>query len=113
MLYKTYYFIEQVFGVDTNVSLSVGSLSSSVVNSDNTPSEKEEKVEFNVILKEVPADKRITIIKVVRSLTSLGLKEAKDLIDSVPKFIFESVSKEKAEEVKKLLEEAGAIVELN
>lgn len=70
----------------------------------------EEKTEFNVIIKDVPAAKRITVIKVVRSLTSLGLKEAKDLIESVPKQILDSVSKEKAEESKKLLEEAGAVV---
>lgn len=70
----------------------------------------EEKTEFNVVIKDVPAAKRITVIKVVRSLTSLGLKEAKDLIESVPKQILENVSKEKAEESKKLLEEAGAVV---
>lgn len=70
----------------------------------------EEKTEFDVIIQEVPTAKRITVIKVVRSLTSLGLKEAKDLIESVPKPILESVSKEKSEEAKKLLEEAGASV---
>lgn len=70
----------------------------------------EEKTEFDVIINEVPASKRITVIKVVRSLTSLGLKEAKDLIESVPKSIFEAVTKEKAEEVKKLLEDAGASI---
>ena len=70
----------------------------------------EEKTEFDVIIQEVPTAKRITVIKVVRSLTSLGLKEAKDLIESVPKVICEAVSKEKADEAKKLLEEAGAIV---
>jgi large subunit ribosomal protein L7/L12 len=63
-----------------------------------------------VIINDVPASKRITVIKVVRSLTSLGLKEAKDLIESVPKPIFEAVTKEKAEEVKKLLEDAGASI---
>lgn len=70
----------------------------------------EEKTEFDVIIQEIPASKRITVIKVVRSLTSLGLKDAKDLIDSIPKAICEAVSKEKAEEAKKLLEEAGAVV---
>ena len=72
--------------------------------------EVEEKTEFDVIIQEVPTAKRITVIKVVRSLTSLGLKEAKDLIESVPKAVSEGVSKEKAEEAKKLLEEAGASV---
>lgn len=70
----------------------------------------EEKTEFDVIIQDVPTAKRITVIKVVRSLTSLGLKEAKDLIESVPKAILEAVSKEKAEEAKKLLEEAGATI---
>jgi large subunit ribosomal protein L7/L12 len=79
----------------------------------NTKSEEpviEEQTEFDVIIQEVPTSKRITVIKVVRSLTSLGLKEAKDLIESVPKAVTESVSKDRAEEVKKLLEEAGASV---
>lgn len=58
----------------------------------------------------MPSSKRITVIKVVRSLTSLGLKEAKDLIESVPKPVSEAVSKEKADEIKKLLEDAGAVV---
>lgn len=70
----------------------------------------EEKTEFDVIIQDVPTAKRITVIKVVRSLTSLGLKEAKDLIESVPKPILEGVSKEKSEEAKKLLEDAGASV---
>ena len=70
----------------------------------------EEKTEFDVIIQDVPTAKRITVIKVVRSLTSLGLKEAKNLIESVPKAVSEGVSKEKAEEAKKLLEEAGASV---
>lgn len=70
----------------------------------------EEQTEFDVIIQEVPTSKRITVIKVVRSLTSLGLKEAKDLIESVPKAVSESVSKDKAQEIKKLLEEAGASV---
>lgn len=70
----------------------------------------EEKTEFDVIIQEVPSSKRIGVIKVVRSLTSLGLKEAKDLIESVPKVVCESVSKEKADEAKKFLEEAGASV---
>lgn len=74
---------------------------------------REEKTEFDVILNDVPSSKRINVIKVVRSLTSLGLKEAKDLIETVPKPVFESVSKEKAEEVKKLLEEAGAVVSVS
>lgn len=65
------------------------------------------------MLKEVPTAKRINVIKVVRSLTSLGLKEAKDLIETVPKPVVENVPKDKADEAKKLLEEAGAVVLIN
>jgi large subunit ribosomal protein L7/L12 len=71
----------------------------------------EEKTEFDVILKEAGA-KKIQVIKVVRELTSLGLKEAKDLVDNPPKAVKEGVSKEEAEAVKAKLEEQGASVEL-
>ncbi|MCX7626455.1 MAG: 50S ribosomal protein L7/L12 [Candidatus Sumerlaeaceae bacterium] len=72
----------------------------------------EEKTEFTVILKEVPADKKINIIKEVRAVTSLGLKEAKDLVEGAPKEVVKDVSKEEAEKVKKQLEAAGAVVEI-
>ena len=72
---------------------------------------EEEKTEFDVILKEVGANK-IGVIKVVRALTGLGLKEAKDKVDSTPSTLKEGVSKEEAEEAKKQLTEAGATVEL-
>jgi len=71
----------------------------------------EEQTEFSVILKESGA-KKIQVIKVVRELTSLGLKEAKDLVDGAPKAIKEGVSKAEAEEIKKKLEDQGAVVEL-
>jgi len=71
----------------------------------------EEKTEFAVILKEGGA-KKIQVIKVVREITSLGLKEAKDAVDNVPSTIKEGVSKAEAEELKKKLEEQGAVVEL-
>ncbi|GAB4217405.1 MAG: 50S ribosomal protein L7/L12 [Synechococcales cyanobacterium] len=70
----------------------------------------EEQTEFAVILEEYPADKKITLLKVVRELTGLGLKEAKDLVEAVPKPIKEAVSKEDAADLKKKLEEAGAKV---
>lgn len=70
----------------------------------------EEKTEFDVILEEFPADKKITILKVVRAITNLGLKEAKDLVEAAPKPIKEATSKEDAENIKKQLEEAGAKV---
>ena len=72
---------------------------------------KEEQSEFDVILTSA-GDKKINVIKVVREITNLGLKEAKDLVDSAPKAIAEKVSKEEAEATKKKLEDAGATVEL-
>ena len=71
----------------------------------------EEKTEWTVVLKEGGA-KKIQVIKVVREITSLGLKEAKDAVDNVPSTIKEGVSKAEAEEIKKKLEEQGAVVEL-
>ena len=71
----------------------------------------EEKTEFTVVLKEVGANK-INVIKAVREVTSLGLKEAKDLVDGAPKNIKEGVSKEEAETIKKKFAEAGATVEV-
>ncbi|HEY9850477.1 MAG TPA: 50S ribosomal protein L7/L12 [Leptolyngbyaceae cyanobacterium] len=70
----------------------------------------EEQTEFSVILEEVPADKKIGVLKVVRSITGLGLKEAKDLVESTPKPIKEAVKKEEADDIKKQIEEAGGKV---
>jgi large subunit ribosomal protein L7/L12 len=70
-----------------------------------------EKVEFDVVLASIGSEK-IKVIKVVRTITSLGLKEAKDLVESAPKAVKEGVTKEEAEAVKKQLEEVGATVEL-
>ena len=72
----------------------------------------EEKTEFNVILK-AAGDKKINVIKEVRTITGLGLKEAKDLVEAGGKSVKEGVSKDEAEEIKKKLEEAGAEVELS
>jgi large subunit ribosomal protein L7/L12 len=71
----------------------------------------EEQTEFTVILKEGGA-KKIQVIKVIREITSLGLKEAKDLVDGAPKTVKEGASKAEAEEIKKKLEDQGAVVEL-
>ena len=71
----------------------------------------EEKSSFNVVLKEVGANK-IQVIKVVRDVTGLGLKEAKDLVDGAPKTVKEGVSKEEAEEIKEKFTAAGAVIEL-
>jgi large subunit ribosomal protein L7/L12 len=72
----------------------------------------EEKTEFTVILKEYPADKKVGVIKVVRELTGLGLKEAKDLVEGVPGTVKEGANKADSDTMKKKLEEAGAKVEI-
>ena len=73
---------------------------------------EEEKTAFDVVLEEVPADKKIAILKVVRTLTGLGLKEAKDLVESTPKPVKEGASKDDAEAAKKDLEAAGGKVSI-
>jgi len=72
----------------------------------------EEQTEFTVTLKEYPADKKVTVIKVIREITGLGLKEAKDLVEGVPSTVKEAVSKGDVETIKKKLEDAGAKVEV-
>lgn len=72
----------------------------------------EEKTEFDAILTDVPADKKISILKAVREITGLGLKEAKDLVEAAPKAIKSAVSKDDAEAIKKQIEEIGGKVEI-
>jgi len=72
----------------------------------------EEKTEFTVVLKEYPPEKKVTVIKVVRELTGLGLKEAKDLVDQSPKPVKEGVARDEAEKIKAALEAQGAKVEI-
>ena len=72
----------------------------------------EEQTEFTVILASVPADKKINVIKEIRTITGLGLKEAKDLVEGAPKNVKEGVNKEESAKIKKSLEDAGAKVEL-
>ncbi len=74
--------------------------------------EAEEKTEFDVVVKGIADGKRISVIKTIKSLLSLGLKEAKEVADSLPKTVKEGVTKDEAEAVKKQLEEAGAVVEV-
>jgi large subunit ribosomal protein L7/L12 len=74
--------------------------------------EVEEKTEFDVVLEEVPADKKIAVLKIVRSLTGLGLKEAKEMVESTPKAVKEATTKDDAEATKTQLEEAGAKVSI-
>jgi large subunit ribosomal protein L7/L12 len=73
--------------------------------------EEEEQTEFDVVIKEI-GPKKIQVIKAVRQLTSLGLREAKELVDSAPSVVMEAVSKEAADDAKAALEEGGAVVEL-
>ena len=100
--------IEETFGVDASAAAG-----GSVVMAAAGPAEEvEEKTEFDVELSEVPADKKIAILKVVRGITGLGLKEAKELVESAPKVIQEGLAKDAAEDAKKQIEEAGGKVSL-
>jgi large subunit ribosomal protein L7/L12 len=101
--------IEEAFGV--SAAAPVGGMMMAAMPGAAAPAEaEEEKTEFDVVLEEVPADKKIAVLKVVRALTGLGLKEAKELVESAPKPVREAVAKEAAEDAKKQLEEAGAKV---
>lgn len=100
--------IEDTFGVDASAA-GGGTM---VMAAAGPAEEVEEKTEFNVMLQEVPADKKIAILKVVRGLTGLGLKEAKGIVESAPKQIQEGLGKDAAEDAKKQLEDAGAKVDL-
>ncbi|MBE3595340.1 MAG: 50S ribosomal protein L7/L12 [Candidatus Carbobacillus altaicus] len=101
--------IEEEFGVSAAAPMAV--MAAGAVPAASAAPAAEEKTSFDVILKSAGASK-INVIKVVRELTGLGLKEAKDLVDGAPKPIKESVGKDEAEAMKKKLEEAGAEVEL-
>jgi large subunit ribosomal protein L7/L12 len=95
--------IEETFGVDA--SAASGGV---VMAATPTPAEEtEEKTEFNLMLDEVPADKKIAVLKVVRGLTGLGLKEAKELVESAPKQVQGDLAKDAAEDGKKQIEAAG------
>lgn len=100
--------IEETFGVSAAPAAGVMMAPTSAP----VAEEVEEKTEFDVVLEEVPADKKIAVLKVVRTLTGLGLKEAKEMVESTPKAVKEGVAKEDAEEAKKSLEEAGGKVSL-
>ena len=107
--------IEEAFGVDASASsgggmmmMAPGMMAGGGGAAAAEP--EEEKTEFDVVLEDVPADKKIAILKVVRGLTGLGLKEAKEMVEAAPKAIKEGVTKDDAEAAKKELEEAGAKV---
>jgi large subunit ribosomal protein L7/L12 len=100
--------IEKTFGVDASAGGGMMMMAPTAA----ADEVKEEKTEFDLNLAEVPADKKIAILKVVRGITGLGLKEAKDLVEAAPKVIQTGMTKDAAETAKKELEEAGAKVEL-
>jgi len=95
--------IEETFNVDASASMG-GTM---VMSAASSTEEVEEKTEFDLMLDEVPADKKIAVLKVVRSLTGLGLKESKGLVESAPIKVQESIAKDAAEQAKKQIEDAG------
>ena len=102
--------IEEVFGVDASVSSAGMMMMNPDVPPSTSDSAEQEQTEFDLLLEGVPAPKKIAVLKVVRSLTGLGLIEAKGLVESVPKVLKEAISKEDAEDMKQKLEAAGATV---
>nr|YP_010197066.1 ribosomal protein L12 [Crassiphycus corneus]UAD84870.1 ribosomal protein L12 [Crassiphycus corneus] len=104
--------IEETFNIDASITSQNAAIIMPNTTDDSTKNEIEEKTEFDVVLEEVPAAKKIAILKVVRSITGLGLKEAKQLVESAPKTIKENTTKDTSEELKKQLEEAGAKVSI-
>jgi large subunit ribosomal protein L7/L12 len=103
--------IEKVFGVDTSVSVNSGAVMAAMP-VQAAAEVVEEKSQFDVTLTDVPADKKIAILKIVRNVTGLGLKESKDIVDNVPKVLKEAASKEESETIKKEIEAAGGKVTL-
>lgn len=105
--------LEEEWGVEAAAPMAMGAMPMmAAAPAAAAPAEEaEEKTEFDVVLKDV-GPKKIEVIKVVRSLTNLGLKEAKDLVEGAPQNVKENVSKQEAEEIKKRLEAAGATVQV-
>lgn len=99
--------MEEKFGVSAAAPVAIAAAAPGVA-----AAPVEEKTEFTVTLKEYPAEKKVTVIKVVREVTGLGLKEAKDLVEGAPSTVKESVNKADSEKIKKSLEDAGAKVEV-
>lgn len=105
--------IEDVFDVSAAAPAGGMMMAAPVAAGAAAPAEEaEEKTEFDIVLEEFPADKKIAVLKVVRAITGLGLKDAKDIVEATPKAIKEGASKDDAEDAKKQLEEAGAKVSL-
>jgi large subunit ribosomal protein L7/L12 len=103
--------IEETFGV--SAAAPVGGMMMAAPGAAGAAAEEvEEKTAFDLVLEEVPADKKIAVLKIVREITGLGLKDAKDMVESTPKTIKEGVAKADAEAAKKQIEEAGGKVSI-
>ena len=98
--------MEEKFGVSAAAPVAVAAAPAAAAAADDADAE------VSVVLASVPADKKIAVLNVVRTLTGLGLKEAKDLVEAAPKAVKENIKKDEAESIKKTLEAAGAVVEI-
>ena len=98
--------MEEKFGVSAAAPVAVAAAPAAAAPADDADAE------VSVVLASVPADKKIAVLKEVRTLTGLGLKEAKDLVEAAPKAVKEKIKKDEAESIKKTLEAAGAVVEI-
>jgi large subunit ribosomal protein L7/L12 len=103
--------LEEEWGVTAAAPVAVAAPGVAAAGGDGAAAAAEEQTAFDVVLQS-PGDKKIQVIKVVRAITSLGLKEAKDLVDSAPKPVKEAITREEADAIKAQLEEAGATVEV-
>jgi large subunit ribosomal protein L7/L12 len=103
--------LEEEFGVSAAVPVAAAAVAAPGAGGGFAAAEEEEQTEFDVILKEV-GQQKINVIKEVRAITGLGLKEAKDLVDGAPNPVKEAVNKAEAEDIKKQLEEVGATIEI-
>lgn len=101
--------VKELFDIDFSIPVPTVD---TVISLTSTPPDVKEQTSFNILLVEVPTDKRIPILKCIRSLTGLGLADSKTLMESVPKVIKENISKEECEKIKKDLETAGAKVSI-
>ncbi len=103
--------LEDVFGVSAAAPVAMATVQGVAGTAEAAAAEAEEQTEFDVTLKEI-GPKKINVIKAVREVTTLGLKEAKDLVESAPTVVKEAISKDEADDLKGKLEDAGAVVEV-
>ena len=105
-------YLQEKLGVSAAAFAPVGAAPAAVGAVEAAPAEVEEKTEFDVVIEEVPANARIATIKVIRTLTDVSLKDAKELIEGLPKKFKEGISKDDADDAKKKLEEVGAKISI-